>query len=145
MATLAEFIQAMEVLLAAYPGYAASRGLPMGDYHFLLDIPGDLLSAAARVHIRKRAWFPRISELRLEAARLAGVMIFDEGQPAALSERQLFGMDLQLRAEFNRGEGLDERTWKMLIEAYERIGNVEWANGARSRLAYYRRREEGER
>lgn len=139
MATYAEFARTMELLLAAYPRYALSRGRPVGDAKFLQDIPGDILAAAAREHIRKKAWFPHIAELRLESARLARMVIFDETQSPELIERQLFGMELALRAEFNRQAELDEQLWELLIEAYQRIGSAAWANGARARLAYYQR------
>ena len=100
----------------------------------LLDIPALILAAAAGAHIRKKAWFPRIPELRLEACRLAGVVIFDERQDPQLSERQLFGLEFQLRGEFRRRGELDLAVWEKLIAAYEQIGWNERAQGVRGWL-----------
>jgi len=131
MASAEEMAEITAELRAAYPSSATRRGASPGYGKFLQDIPGPILRAAAREHIRKKAWAPRIPELRLEAARLAGRMIFEAGLSRELIERQLFGLLFQLRGEFRRGEGLDEQAWEMLIAAYEQIGCCQSAQGAR--------------
>ena len=131
MATAEEMSEIMAELQAAYPSSATRRGVPPSYGKFLQDIPGPVLRAAAREHIRKKAWVPRIPELRLEAARLAGRMIFDAGLSRELIERQLFGIQFQLRGEFRCGERLDEQAWEMLIAAYAQIGCYQSAQGAR--------------
>ncbi len=134
MATAEEMSEIIAELQAAYPSSATRRGAPPGYDDFLQDIPGPVLRAAVREHIRKKAWAPHIAELRLEACRLAGRMIFDAGLSRELIERQLFGLQFQLRGEFQRGEGLDEQMWEMLIAAYAQIGCEASAHGVRQWL-----------
>lgn len=147
MATAEEMSEIMAELQAAYPSSVTRRGVP-GYAKFLQDIPGAVLRAAVREHIRKKAWVPRIPELRLEAARLAGRMIFDAGQSRELIERQLFGIQMKLRGEYRRGEGLDEAAWEMLIAAYAQIGCYQSAQGARrwleEKLIHHRVHREGQ-
>jgi hypothetical protein len=131
MASAEEMSEIIAELQAAYPSSPTRRGAPPDYGKFLLDIPGPVLRAAAREHIRKKSWAPRIPELRLEACRLAGRMIFEAELSRELIERQLFGLQFQLRGEFRRGEGLDEQMWEMLIAAYAQIGCEAWAQGAR--------------
>jgi hypothetical protein len=134
MATADDIFKIQKELFAAYPPNTFGRRAMVGYEEFLRDIPGPVLLAAARAHICKRDWFPRIPDLRLEASRLARKMIFDEGLDPALIERQLFGMEIRLGAENFRGEELDVEAWEMLITAYAQIGLKEKAQRLRARL-----------
>jgi len=140
MATRDEVSVMLEALMARYPQHQPSRGAPLHYARFLEDIPALLLAGAAREHMDKRGWFPSIAELRLEAAKLAGTLIFDPRQSRELTERQLFGIQLKLRGEFSRGVGLDEEAWELLIAAYTQIGFVGTAEALQWRLADYKKR-----
>lgn len=144
MATPNEVFAILEELIAAYPEKALSKNTLDLYFSHLQDIPGITLAAAAGNHIRTSPWFPKIAELRQGAAKLAGVVLFDDHYAEGNGHRALVGAELDLQEAFFRGEKLDVEAWDKLIQGYEEEGYHECAERSRKRLAHYKRTVEAE-
>ena len=140
MASPDEILLVLEEMAGAYPEKALTRETLELYLQSLGDIPGGVLHAAARQHIRNSAWFPKIAELRQIALRLAGVVRFEEMSEHALNQelRRLYALERDLMAAFAEGEDLDQAAWRKLIGDYETIGALECAERSMGRLEHYR-------
>ena len=72
MASPDEIIALLETLVHAYPGKDKSRETFAIYIEYLADIHPELLRQAVNNLIETSVWFPRVAEIRAEAARIVG-------------------------------------------------------------------------
>jgi len=72
LASTAESMNCPEKLTTAYPGVERTRETLDLYIEMLADIPGYVLMRAVEEYLVKANWFPKISELRQAAAKVAG-------------------------------------------------------------------------
>ena len=78
VASALEIMSSLAQLTHAFPGKAQARETMAPYVELLADIPGYVLKKAVEQYIAQAAWFPKISELRKAAARVAGTDCFWE-------------------------------------------------------------------
>jgi hypothetical protein len=115
-----EMIPILEQLSLAYPEKRLEAQTLQVYLEHLDDIPPYLLEAAVRAHIQASSWFPRIADLRVLAARLAGTNQFD-----TLPEKPVDRLLLEAQAledTFYHQGRLDQAEWEKLSEKFARCG-----------------------
>jgi hypothetical protein len=132
MADRAEIAAILKTLAEAYPGQRLERPTLQAYLERLGDIPAHLLAAAAEAHIAQTAWFPKISELRQAAARLAGTSRFQALDPAPVDH--LAAEAQALEDAFYRQGRLEADEWERLAAQYERLDRPHRAAHAREKL-----------
>lgn len=106
----------------------------------LADIPLPLLKAAVAEHIRSSPWFPKISELRQAAARLANTEHFETLAPAPLAgetaaEVWSLIIDAQALEDAYYTEGrLEPAAWQSVAAAFDRLDRPFRAEFTREKL-----------
>jgi hypothetical protein len=100
---------------------------------YLADIPNDLLWQAADHHIATSNYFPRIAELRLLAARLAGTPKFNS-LGAASSPDTLAYQAQALEDKFYQDRILDPEAWLALADEFDRTDRPYRADYTRRKL-----------
>jgi hypothetical protein len=129
-------LRVLVILGRAYPNQGISRdGLDIY-VQMLADIPVDLLWRAAERHMAESQYFPRISELRSQAARLAGTDRFASLSPTAKPDL-LAARAQDLEDDFFEDRTLDERAWLALAEEFERADRPHRALHTRKKLAAF--------
>ncbi len=120
MASTAEIMNCPEKLTSAYPGVERTRETLDLYVEMLADIPGYVLKRAVEEYLVKANWFPKISELRQAAAKVAGTSRFWElPEPQVDSLR---GEAVHLEHLFFPQGILDEETWEQLADQFEQAG-----------------------
>jgi len=129
-------LQVLVTLGQAYPNQGISReGLDIY-VHMLADIPVDLLWRAAERHMAESQYFPRIAELRSQAARLAGTDRFASLSPTAAPD--LLAIRAQdLEDDFYEDRTLDAQAWLDLADEFERADRPHRALHTRKKLAAF--------
>jgi hypothetical protein len=98
----------------------------------LKDIPSWLLELAVARHLRASAWFPKLSELRELAEKIAGLSDFTALDP--LPPDLLSREELELEAAFYHQDHLDPHEWEWLAVRFERAGRPHRAQAARAKF-----------
>ena len=123
---------ALKKLTAAYPERKVERATLEVYVEELGDLPDWLLEAAVDEVIRQSAWFPKISELRQAAARLANTRSFE-----SLPRRLVNALSAEAQAledAFYHEQRLDPAAWAALAQAFEAAGRPHRAGFAREKL-----------
>ena len=120
----------------AYPNQGVSRETVEIYVRMLEDIPADLLWQAAESHLANSNYFPRIAELRSQAARLAGTDRFASVSPAAAPD--LLAVRAQdLEDDFYADRTLDVQAWLDLAEEFDKADRPHRALHTRKKLAAF--------
>ncbi len=122
MTTPEQIIPVLELLSLAYPDKRLEAATLKVYLENLDDIPIYVLEAAVRAHIQASSWFPRVSDLRAQAARLAGTSLFE-----TLPERpidRLLEQAFALEHAFYHEGHLDPAEWEALSKMFERSGRI---------------------
>jgi hypothetical protein len=122
----------LKTLVDAYPEKRVERDTLQVYLQHLDDIPPELLKQAVEAHIKESPWFPKISELRQLAAKIAGVRNFETLPPFSvdpLAERVQ-----ALEDRFYAERRLEPRAWERLAAAFERAGRPHRAEHTRAKL-----------
>jgi hypothetical protein len=98
----------------------------------LADIPAWLLERAVQRHIETSEWFPKISDLRQLAARLAGTCQFEQLAPFPVDRLTAAAQALE-DAFFHEGR-LDPAEWEQLAGQFERLDRPHRADHTRDKL-----------
>jgi hypothetical protein len=120
MSACSELIPVLEQLSLAYPEKKLDAGTLQLYLDNLDDIPLYLLESAVRAHIQSSSWFPRISDLRTLATRLAGTSLF-ESLPDHPQD-QLLHQAQALEDAFYFDGHFDPAEWRLLAQLFERSG-----------------------
>ena len=120
------------LLSLAYPEKRLSSETLQLYLELLSDIPDYLLEAAVRAHIQASPYFPRLSELRSLAQRLAGGRTFDSLPPEPFDRLAAEAQALE-DAFYQEGE-LDVQAWESLEERFERADRPHRAEHTREKL-----------
>ena len=135
MASAVEIVSSLKRLTHAYAGKEQARETMELYIEMLADIPGYVLKRAVEEYIAEATWFPRISELRQAAEKVAGTNCFWE-LPETLVDR-LRGEAVQLENLFFRDGILDADMWEQLAGQFEQAGREYGAEGVRKKLQAY--------
>jgi len=117
MAAPEAILSILEDLVNAYPGKQMTDANFKIYIEHLSDIHYDLLRLAADNLIASSTWFPRVSELRDEAARIVGSRNVSSWEPPQDLLRARF---LQLENEFYNQGKLDPESWQELADQFDR-------------------------
>jgi hypothetical protein len=122
----------LKTLLDAYPEKRMERETLEVYIRHLEDIPPDLLRRAVEAHIKNSQWFPRVSELRQAAGRIANTRNFDTLSPPGVDALAEQAQSLEDRF-YTAGE-LNEHAWERLAQAFETARRPHRAEYAREKL-----------
>ena len=134
MAAPEEILSILEDLVNAYPGNKLSRAKFQIYVDHLSDIHPVLLQRAVNNLISQSTWFPRVSEIRAEAAKIVGLRNVSTWQPP---QNYLWARYRQLEHQFYHHRILDPDNWIHLAENFDRCNQLYSAEIARSRLAIF--------
>jgi hypothetical protein len=134
MATPDEILSILENLLHAFPGQKISRDTFQVYIDHLSDIHPRLLRMCADNLIAKSTWFPRLSEIRAEAARIVGPHMVSVWEPP---QNYLMVRFHELENQFFHHRILDPEAWIALAEEFARCDRPYSAEGARRRLTIF--------
>ena len=134
MATPEEILSFLENLLHAFPGQKISRDTFQVYIDHLSDIHPYLLQRCADNFIAKSTWFPRVSEIRAEAARIVGPHMVSAWEPP---KNLLMVRFHELENQFFHHRILDPDAWINLAKEFERRDRPYSAEGSRRRLAIF--------
>ena len=132
MANRDQILNVITTLSNAYPEKRHDRNTLEIYLEHLADIPVQLLEQAARRHIQNSNWFPRIAQLREQAARMAGTHDF-----ASLAPNHKDGLVLKaaaLEREFYLQGKVDTDSWEQLERGFELAGRDHRAEYTRQKL-----------
>ena len=115
-----ELIPILEELSQAYPEKQLEAETLQVYLDNLDDIPVYVLKAAVRQHIQSSQWFPRVSELRQAAARLAGTSHFESLPPRPIDRLLLEAQALE--DAFYHGRTLEPESWQRLANNFASAG-----------------------
>ncbi len=115
-----ELIPILEQLSQAYPEKQLEAETLQVYLDNLDDIPLYVLKAAVRRHIQSSQWFPRVSELRQSAARLAGTSHFESLPPRPIDRLLLEAQALE--DAFYHGRTLEPASWQRLAHNFANAG-----------------------
>ncbi|HSF83280.1 MAG TPA: hypothetical protein VLA49_18720 [Anaerolineales bacterium] len=125
----------LKTLASAYPDRPVPRETLKLYVQALQDVPAFILHRAVIEHIQESPWFPRISELRQRAVKIAGTPDF-----FCLPDNPI---DF-LRAEedalweaFDQAGELDIAAMEGLLAKYERLDRLHVAESLRKRLEFF--------
>lgn len=125
-------VMALKMLSDAYPEKRVEAATLQVYLQHLDDIPPGLLKQAVEAHIKESPWFPKVSELRQMAAKIAGVQRFETLSPPGgdtLAERVQ-----ALEDQFYAHRQLDPPAWERLAAAFERADRPHRAVHTREKL-----------
>ena len=134
MASPDEILSILEDLIHAFPGQNIPRGTFQVYIDHLSDIHPKLLEMCADNLIANSTWFPRVSEIRAEAARLVGSHLVSTWEPPG---NPLMARFHELEREFFHYRNLDPAAWLSLADEFERCDRPYSAAGARRRLEIF--------
>jgi hypothetical protein len=134
MATPEEILSILENLLHAFPGQKISRNTLQIYVDHLSDIHPRLLQMCADNLVASATWFPRISDIRAEAAKIVGSHWVSTWQPP---QNYLWARYRQLEHQFWHHRILDPDAWIDLANSFERRDQPFSATGARRRLKIF--------
>ena len=132
---VAAIFDLLKTLASAYPDRQVPRETLKLYVQALEDIPAYILHRAVIAHIQESPWFPRISELRQRAVKIAGAPDF-----AGLPDKPLDYLRLEEEAlwqAFDRTGELDISAMEALLAKYERLGRQAVADALRQRVDYF--------
>lgn len=109
----------LKTLVDAYPDHRIEKRTLQIYLERLADIPAYLLAAAAQAHIESSTWFPKISELRQAATRLANTRDFSTLPPYPVD--YLLNEAYALEDAFYYEGRLDPDEWERLALRFERL------------------------
>ena len=132
MANRDQILNVMTALSNAYPDKRYEKNTLEIYLEHLADIPAQLLEQAARRHIQNSNWFPRIAQLREQAARLAGTHDFTSLAPN--HEDSLALQAAALEREFYLRGKMDLTSWEKLERGFKRAGRSHRAQHTRAKL-----------
>ena len=136
MATKEEILDVLETLIHAYPGHKYSENTFQIYIDHLSDIQPDLLRLTVKNLIDTSTWFPRVSEIRAEATRIAGHSGVTNWDPQPFTPlSQIF---FELEQDFFHYRILDEDTWITLAKEFDRRDRIYGAAKTRERLAQFK-------
>jgi hypothetical protein len=128
-----QILSILESLSIVYPDrHLDERQLELYLLH-LCDIPPYVLRAAADFHIQHSPWFPKISELRAAAARLAGTDQFDTLPPVYIDH--LLREAVAIEDSFYHEHHLDPAEWHAQSEKFARADRPHRAAYTHEKLA----------
>ena len=134
MANPDEILSILENLLHAFPGQKLTRATLKVYIDHLADIHPQLLQQCVNRLIEKSTWFPRVSEIRSEAARIVGHNQISLWQPPL---SHLWDRYYQLQHDFYHHRILDERAWLDLAEEFSLRNCPHSAAATRQRISDY--------
>ncbi len=135
VASAAEIMDSLERLTHAFPGRAQARATMALYVELLADIPGYVLKRAVEEYIAQASWFPKISQLRKAAARVAGTDCFWELPETNID--LLRGESVRLENLFFREGILEDDEWKHLAEQFAAVGRGHGAQRIRQKWQAY--------
>jgi len=127
-----EIAATLKTLIDAYPDHRIEKRTLQVYLERLADIPAYLLAAAAQAHIESSTWFPKISELRQAAARLANTHDFSSLPPYPVDH--LLAEAYALEDAFFYEGRLDPAEWERLADKFERVNRPYRADHTREKL-----------
>ena len=134
MATPDEILSILEDLLNAYPG----KQLTDSNFQVYIDHLSDLhivlLRRAVDSLIASSTWFPRVSEIRSEAAKLIGSTRISTWVPPQSNLRARY---FALQREFYHHRKLDPDAWIQLAEEFDRRNLIYSAKNTRKRYKIF--------
>jgi hypothetical protein len=133
MPALEQILAIFKTLSLAYPEKKLDEPTLQLYMEQLADIPVNLLWRAVKEHIQTSDWFPKISELRKSAARLAGTNQFESLAPHPVE--LLLEKAIALEDAYYQQGILDSAAWQSLAEAFERADRPYRAEATRRKLA----------
>jgi len=134
MAAPEEILSILEDLVNAYPGNKLSRANFQVYIDHLSDIHPVLLQRTVDNLISRSTWFPRVSEIRVEASKIVGSHMVSTWHPP---QNNLWSRYRELERHFYHHRNLDPDAWNELAESFERRDQIYSAAGARDRLAIF--------
>ena len=135
VASAVEIMNSLERLTHAYPGKEQARETMELYVEMLADIPGYVLKRAVEEYVAESTWFPKISELRQAAAKVAGTDCFWELPETNIDN--LRGEAVRLENLHFREGILEEDEWEQLAEQFDAAGREYGAERIRQKLNAY--------
>ena len=129
-----QILSILEDLLHAYPGKKLSRDTLKVYIDHLSDIHPRLLEICIDNLIAKSTWFPRVSEIRVEASKIVGSHMVSTWQPP---QDHLWSRYRELERHFYHHRILDPDAWIDLAESFDSCKRIYSAEGARRRLEIF--------
>lgn len=124
----------LKTLASAYPDRPVPRETLKLYVQALQDVPAFILHRAVIEHIQESPWFPRLSELRQRAVKIAGTPDF-----ASLPENPLHVLrdeEDALWRDFDQIGELDVLAMEQLLDKYEQLGSHYVAEALRRRVEH---------
>lgn len=125
----------LKTLASAYPDRQVPRETLKLYVQALEDIPAYILHRAVIEHIQESPWFPRLSELRQRAVKIAGTPDF-----ASLPDKPTDFLRLEedaLWEDFDETGELDIAAMLSMLAKYERLGRQAVAEALRQRVEFF--------
>ena len=136
MANSDEILSILEDLLNAFPGKQMTDANFQIYLEHLSDIHPVLLRRAADNLIANSTWFPRVSEIRAEAARLVGPRLVSSWEPP---QNYLRARYYDLERDFYHHRKLDPDAWDNLADQFERRNLIYSAENTRRRYKIFQK------
>ena len=134
MADPDEILSILQELVNAYPGKQMTDANFKIYIEHLSDIHPNLLQRAVDNLISKSTWFPRVSEIRSEAAKLIGSHRISTWEPPQNYLRIRY---YDLERDFYHRRKVDPDAWLQLADDFEKRNLIYSAQNTRRRLAIF--------
>ena len=134
MADPDEILAILEELVNAFPGNQMTRANFQVYIDHLSDIHPALLQRAVDNLIANSTWFPRVSVIRAEAARLIGSPRISTWEPAYNNLRAKY---YELQRDFYHHRCLDPDSWQKLADEFDRHNFIYSAQDTRRRYKIF--------
>ena len=136
MASPDEILTILQDLVNAYPGKQMTDANFKIYVEHLSDIHPVLLRRAADNLIANSSWFPRVAEIRAEAARLVGSRMFSSWEPSVNTLRAQY---FELQRDFYHHRKLDPDAWDDLATQFDRRDLIYSAQDTRRRYKIFQK------
>ena len=134
MADPDEILSILEELVNAFPGKQMTRANFQVYIDHLSDIHPALLRRTVDILIAKSTWFPRVSEIRAESARLIGSPRISTWEPRYNNLRNKY---FELQRDFYHHRNLDPDVWFQLADEFDRHNFIYSAQDTRRRYKIF--------